>query len=110
MQRANSLGKTLMVGKIEGRRRSGSQRMRRSDGIFYTMDMRLSKPQEIVKEREAWCVQPMGSQSRRRLHNWTTNAKLKHNYDHKKNHLNGFINNQLDGLRKNSYSCRHRVF
>ena len=55
------------------------------------------------------------AKSRRQLRNWTTNANLKYsvrniNYDHKTNYVNGFINNQLDGLRKNSYSCRHRTF
>ena len=77
MWRANSLEKTLMLGKTEARRRRGRQRMRRLDGIPDSMDMSLSKLWELVKDRKPGVLQSLGSQRIR--HDWVTELNWQYN-------------------------------
>ena len=83
---ADSLEKTLMMGKTEGKRRRGQQRMRWLDGITFSMDLSLSKLREIVKDREAWHAEVHGVEK-----SWTQLEWLNNNISNSQRHLKQLI-------------------
>ena len=98
MRRTNSLEKTLMLGKIEGRRRRGWQRMRWLDGITDLMDMSLSKLQELVMDRDAWCAAVHASQ--RVGHDWATELNWTVGSDSKESDYSVGDLGLISGLRR----------
>ena len=117
IQKADSLGKTPMLGKIEGKRRRGWQRMRWLDGITDSMDRNMSKLLEIVKNREAWhAAVHVGAKSWTLLSDWTTAMKgpikafPEISYDKRHTHQSGSakdFRNSVTGVGNKNQTCTY---
>ena len=111
MQRADSLEKILMLGKIEGRRRRWQQRIRSLDSIADSMNLSISNFQEIVKDREAWHVAVHGViKSQTQLCNWTTKRTLDGGWGLKEIFFNLFFKCELQQTLRQETMCSFPLF